>query len=188
MAMVHLEIDGRKVEVPEGASVLEAARSAGADIPTLCHIEGLEPYGGCRLCLVEIEGFRNGLASACSTPAAEGMRVGTATDLVVALRREVLSLILAEHPSDCFNCKKSGDCGLHRYCAEYGVVKTITGDEKRDSVPDISSPFISLDRNKCILCGKCVRVCERLQLCDVLDFSRRGRGTRIGPAFDLSLA
>ncbi|MGB4571741.1 MAG: formate dehydrogenase subunit alpha [Rectinemataceae bacterium] len=185
--MLSISIDGKRLSVPEGSTILDAARGAGISIPTLCHIDGLEKYGGCRLCMVEVEGSRSGVQAACTTPVFEGMVVHSSSPEVIDLRKSVLSMILAEHPADCFNCKKMGECRLHEYCAEYGLVKIETGLEKTNFPPDVSNPFFSLDRNKCILCGKCVRTCESLQCSDVLCFAGRGRSARISPAFDLPM-
>ncbi|MEN6476553.1 MAG: 2Fe-2S iron-sulfur cluster-binding protein, partial [Rectinema sp.] len=185
--MLSISIDGKRLSVPEGSTILDAARGAGISIPTLCHIDGLEKYGGCRLCMVEVEGSRSGVQAACTTPVFEGMVVHSSSPEVIDLRKSVLSMILAEHPADCFNCKKMGECRLHEYCAEYGLVKIETGLEKRNFPPDVSNPFFSLDRNKCILCGKCVRTCESLQCSDVLCFAGRGRSARSSPAFDLPM-
>jgi NADH dehydrogenase/NADH:ubiquinone oxidoreductase subunit G len=182
--MVSLTIDGRQIEAEEGSLLLDVLREEGIDVPTLCHVEGLEGYGGCRLCMVAIEGSKTGIAAACVTPVAEGQVINSSTPEILALRRTILEMLLAVHPTDCFNCKKLGDCKLHEYCSQYGVVKIETGLEIRDCPPDVSNPFISLDRNKCVLCGACVRICERLQCSEVLTFALRGRGTRVSPAFD----
>ncbi len=185
--MVQLHIDGRPVSVSDGSTILDAARAAGIDIPTLCHIDGLEKYGGCRLCMVEVEGSKSGVQAACTTPARSGMVVRTDTKDVLDLRRAVLAMILAEHPADCFNCKKMGACSLHEYSMEYGVTKAVTGLEKHSYPPDVSGPFFNVDRNKCILCGKCVRTCESIQCSEVLTIAGRGRSARIAPAFDVPM-
>lgn len=181
--MITLTIDNRSVSVPSGTTVLEAARTIGAEIPTLCWLEGLDAWGSCRICMVEIQGHRGGMAPSCATPAAEGMVVQTSTPEVRKLRTQVLEMLLATHHADCFNCRKNGACELLDYCREYGVVKVETGLEVRRHVPDTSNPFFNVDRNKCILCGRCVRICGEVQSSHVIDFTGRGQSTAIKPDF-----
>ncbi|MDP2792226.1 MAG: molybdopterin-dependent oxidoreductase, partial [Rectinemataceae bacterium] len=185
--MINLSIDGHTVTIGDGTTVLEAARSIGRKIPTLCWLEGLEGYGGCRLCMVEVEGSKSGVAAACTLPVAEGMKVRTESPEIRALRKTVLEMILAMHPADCFNCKKIGSCELHEYCREYGVVKVETGLEIHGRAPDISHPFFNYDKNKCILCGRCVRVCGELQCSRVLDISKRGGKAQVIADFNQPL-
>jgi formate dehydrogenase major subunit len=186
--MITLTIDDRSITVEAGTSVLAAARGAGAAVPTLCWLEGLDAWGSCRLCMVEIKGFpRGGVAAACSTPVAEGMVVHTSTPEVRKLRKEVLELTLATHHADCFNCRKNGACELLELCREYGVTKVETGLEVRNLRPDTSHPFFNVDANKCILCGRCVRACGELQAAHVLDFTGRGKNARIMPDFGDSM-
>ncbi len=184
--MTTLRIDGRAACVPGSATILEAARGLGIEIPTLCHIPGLEAHGGCRVCMVEVEGSKTGFMPACATPVAEGMVVRTDSPGAVAMRKAVLEMILAEHSSDCFNCKKSGACALHEYCRIHGVVKVETGLEKKFRKPDVSHPFFNFDPDKCILCGKCVRTCESLQCSGVIGFAGRGRSARVAPDWGFS--
>ncbi len=181
--MTTLRIDGRIASVPGSATILDAAHCLGIDIPTLCHIPGLDAYGGCRVCMVEVEGSKTGFLPACATPVAEGMVVRTDSAAAIAMRKTVLEMILAEHPSDCFNCKKMGACSLHEQCREHGVVKVESGLEKNLRKPDTSHPFFNFDPDKCILCGKCVRTCESLQCSAVLGFAGRGGSSRISPDY-----
>jgi len=186
VAEVTLTIDGQRVTVPEGITVLEAARRAGIFIPTLCHDDRLSPWGGCRLCVVEIKGMR-GLPASCVTAVAEGMVVETASPAVIEARKEILSLLLANHPQDCLTCSKSGDCRLQDYAYLYGV----RGDEyqgERHNYPlEEDNPFFIRDMNKCILCGKCVRACAEVQGRSAIDFAYRGFNTRVTPPLDVTL-
>lgn len=186
--MISFTVDGRPLYVSEGTTVLEAARAAGIYIPTLCHIEGLEGYGGCRVCLVEVEGSRTGCSTACTLLAAEGMVVRTDSEAALELRRAVLEMILAEHPADCFNCKHSGACLLHELAARYGVEKTPSGIERSGFPIDESNPFFTLDPNRCILCAKCVRTCAEIQCSDVYEISDRGSRSSVSPGFGDLLA
>lgn len=184
--MVSLTIDGRRVEVPAGTTVLEAAAKAGAFIPTLCHDPELTGAGACRLCVVEISGMRN-LPAACVTQVSEGMEVQTASPAVIEARRTILELLLAGHPEDCMTCDKAGDCRLQDYGYLYGVRSSPFKGEKRAHPIDDTHPFILRDPNKCILCGKCVRVCAEVQGRSVVDFAYRGFATQVMPAFNLPL-
>ncbi|MDM7934720.1 MAG: 2Fe-2S iron-sulfur cluster-binding protein, partial [Methanothrix sp.] len=206
---MQLTIDGRQVEVPEGVSVREAARLAGIEIPGLCDHPDLEPYGGCRLCLVEIEGIR-GYPSSCTTPAAEGMRVRTDTPPLAEMRRSILEIILSQHPSGCLLCDRAGRCdevrgGMRkapkatgcRYCPKDGRCELQRAAEQvgldRIDHPRLSSesgvvrgPFFDRDPDLCILCGRCVRVCQA-QGSGAISFLFRGFETRIGTAYDRPL-
>lgn len=187
METVSLTIDGRPVTVPAGTTVLEAASAAGITIPTLCHDPELTAVGACRLCVVEIAGMRN-LPASCVTQVSEGMEVQTASPAVIEARRTILELLLASHPQDCLACDKAGDCRLQDYAYRYGIRSSPFRGETHAYAVDASHPFILRDLNKCILCGKCVRVCAEVQGRSVIDFAYRGFGTRVIPAFDLPLA
>lgn len=180
--MVNLTIDGRPVSVPEGTTVLEAAREVGIDIPNLCYDKHLTPAGACRMCIVAIEGFRN-LATACTTVVSEGMVVHTETPEIVEARKTILDLILANHPQDCLTCEKTGDCRLQDLCYRYGVKATSFSGERRNLPKDSGNHLIERDYNKCILCGKCVRVCAEIQGVSAVDFVGRGFQTVVDTAF-----
>lgn len=180
---LDITINGRKVEAEKGETLLSASRRAGVFIPTLCHIEGMTPTGACRLCVVEIEG-RNGLAPSCATPAVAGMKIWTHSPRAVAARRTIVELLLARHPDDCLYCSRHGSCQLQDLAEELGVRRRRFPAEVQKSRLDISSPAIIRDPAKCILCGKCVRVCEEVQGVGAIDFSGRGSETRIATAFD----
>jgi len=186
VSTVTLTIDGIKVTVPEGTTVLEAARQAGIAIPTLCHDPELSAPGACRLCVVEIQNMRN-LPASCVTTAAEGMVVSTCSETVVEARRTILELLLANHPEDCLTCAKSGECALQDYAYQYGVRKAGFAGERHDYPLDESNPFIVRDLNKCILCGKCVRACDEIQGRTVINFAFRGFATKVATPMDLPL-
>lgn len=204
---VRLRIDQQLVEVNAGLTILEAARTVGLYIPTLCAHEQLLPFGGCRLCVVEVDGMR-GFPTACTTPVAEGMVVRTHTAQLQQLRGEILRLILSEHPAGCLICNEREECRDYvgtirkagvttgcRYCPNdrqcelqelverlgindigYPVYYRGLRVEKED-------PFYDRDYNLCVLCGRCVRVCQEIRLANTLSFNQRGRHTVIGPAF-----
>lgn len=184
---VTLTIDGIQITVPMGTSVLDAARMAGIDIPTLCHDPELSKPGACRLCVVEIEGMRN-LPASCVTQVADGMVVRTDSPPVREARKTILELLLANHPQDCLTCQKSGECSLQDYAYRYGVRESSLSGERHAYPLDESNPFIVRDNNKCILCGKCVRACEEVQGRSIINFAYRGFDTRVTPALDLQLA
>jgi len=185
--MVNLTINNQKVTVPKGTTILEAAKSLGIDIPTLCYDKDLSIAGSCRLCMVEIEGSHK-LASACSTLVAEGMVVQTESPKVVEARRMILNLLLANHPQDCLTCEKTGDCKLQDYCYRYGVkASSFPGTKKRLPI-DSENHLIERDPNKCILCGKCVRVCAEVQVTNAIDFANRGFETTVTTPFDRPLS
>jgi predicted molibdopterin-dependent oxidoreductase YjgC len=185
--MVSLTIDGRPVEVPQGATVLDAARKLGIDIPTLCYEKDLSIAGACRLCVVELEGFKKNLPASCALPAAEGMVVFTDSPKVQEARRVLLELIIANHPLDCLTCEANGKCKLQEYCYRYGVKDSRYEGEQRRYTIDEGNPFIERDMEKCILCGKCVRVCHEVQGVGAIDFAKRGFDTKIATFFDRSL-
>ena len=178
MSTVNLTIDGKKVKVSEGTTVLEAAESLGIEIPTLCHHRDLVPFGACRLCVVEVDGAKS-LVASCSYPVSNRMKVRTDTERVIRARRLAIDLLLSAHPADCLTCEKSGVCLLQKYAYEYGVEGSSFDGEKYDHVIDISNPFIEKDLNKCILCGKCVRICEEVQNISAIDFAQRGFNTTV---------
>ena len=162
MAEVSLTIDGTKVEAREGATVLEAARDAGIYIPSLCADPDLEPYGGCRLCLVEIENVE-GLPASCTTPVAEGIVVRTDTSRVNEVRRRIVELLLSDHADNCLLCPQNQHCELQRIAAYLSIDQQRFKKLERPPLIDSSNPFFIRDSSKCILCGKCVRICAEVQ-------------------------
>lgn len=205
-----MEIDHREVSFPEGVNVLRAAELNGIYIPSLCSHKDLSPFGGCRMCVVEIEGMR-GYPLACSTEAVQGMKVLTDTARLRDMRREVLQLILSEHPSSCLVCDEKGECvefqhtirktGVTtgcRYCPNDQQCELQTVVEKigleaidypiyyRGYEAEHDDPFFDRDYNICILCGRCVRMCQELRGAAVLAFNHRGPNVKIGPAYGKS--
>src|SRR5690554_3545203 len=167
--MISLTINGQKATVKKGTTILEAAKSIGIDIPTLCNDPRITPHGSCRMCVVEIEGS-NKLATSCSTPAGDGMAILTETKKTTEARKTVLDLLLSNHPLDCLTCEKAGDCDLQDLCYKYDIKESSFAGEKLTGEIDRSNPFYDRDPNKCILCGKCVYVCAQLQCMNAIGF------------------
>lgn len=186
MDKVTLTIDGIQVTVDAGITVLEAARQSGIKIPNLCYDKDLTKPGACRICVVEIDGMRN-LPASCVTVVAEGMVVKTKSEPVVETRKTILELLLANHPEDCLTCERTGNCRLQEYAYEYGVRQGAFAGERSNHPIDDSNPFLVRDMNKCILCGKCVRICEEKVGRSIYSFINRGFRTKVGPAMDLPL-
>lgn len=178
---IKLTINGEQVEVEKGATVLEAALGAGIYIPTLCYAPDLKPYGGCRLCVVEIEGMR-GLVSSCTTPATDGMVVRTETERVNRARRITMELIIANHHGDCLTCAKNQNCELLRIARYLGIEQPEI-DRLRKSTEvlpmDESHPAFLRDPNKCILCGQCVRACHEIAVVGAIDLAFRGNSAKV---------
>lgn len=181
--MVTFTMNGRKIMAEEGTYILDAARENGIDIPNLCYDKGLAPFGGCRLCLVEIEGSKK-LVASCSVKVKEGMVVYTESEKVVKVRKDILDLLLSNHPVDCLTCDKVGKCKLQDYAYRYGIGKGSYKGEKKNYAIDTLNPVMERDQNKCVLCGKCVRVCKEVQITNAIDFSGRGFNTKITTGFD----
>ena len=183
MGKIQLTIDDQKVSVDEGASVLEAARAHGIYVPTLCHSPTLAPYGGCRMCIVEIEGT-GGLPTACTTGAADGMVVRTDTEKVNRVRRMVCEMLIADHPADCLSCSSNQRCELQKVASHLGVSQKRLGRIERESIRDESNPFFTRDLSKCILCGLCVRTCQELRQVGAIEIAGRGGESRVAPFAD----
>ena len=188
METMNVKINGREYAVPKGATVLEAARYAGVEIPTLCYLKEINEIGACRLCLVEVKGAR-GMVAACVYPANEGMEIFTNTQKVIAARKQNLELVLSAHNKKCLSCVRSTNCELQKLCNENAV-----DSEKFDAVTespstlDNSSVSIVRDNSKCILCRRCVAACKKLQGIGVIGANNRGYDTEIGCAFESELA
>lgn len=171
--MVTLTIDGRTATVPEGTTVLEAARSLGIDIPTLCYLEEINEIGACRLCVVEVQGQR-ALSASCVLPAAEGMVVRTNCPEVRESRRKTLELLLSDHPFDCPTCERNLKCELQELAYRFNITGVRYQGERRRLAMDDVSPALVLEPEKCINCGRCVAVCREVQSVGVYDMIDRG--------------
>jgi formate dehydrogenase alpha subunit len=178
--MPILTVNGRTVTVERGETVLDACRDAGVFVPTLCDDPDLEPYGGCRLCIVKIEGLR-GMPTACTTPMVDGMKVTTEDPEILDVRRWTTQLLLADHPLDCATCVQNGSCGLQDVAEHLGVRERILRPMAREAKIDDSNACYSIDMRKCILCGKCVRACEEVQHLGAIDLVRRGYASAVEP-------
>jgi formate dehydrogenase alpha subunit len=185
---ITLTIDGQGVAVAPGATLLDAAQQAGVYLPTLCADDHLEPYGACRLCLVAVEGDRRPMLPACTTPATDGMVVRTSSDLIDRTRRNIVELLLSNHPEDCLTCPQNGRCDLQEVAAYVGVRQRRFRGEKSAYPIDSSNPFYEQDLNRCILCGKCVRTCDEIQGRGAIHYAYRGFQTKIAAPLDRSLA
>ncbi|MEI6449877.1 MAG: 2Fe-2S iron-sulfur cluster-binding protein, partial [Actinomycetes bacterium] len=185
--MPTLTIDHIKVEVPEGATVLQAARQAGVKIPTLCYLDDVQSIGACRVCLVEVEGART-LVASCSQPASDGMVVKTNSGKVRDGRQMVVELLLSEHDGDCQTCGRSADCELRTLALDLGIGELRYKGEKTFKMIDDSTPALIRDTGKCISCRRCVTVCNEIQQVGGLFAQGRGFATLIGPAFSQNLS
>ncbi len=211
MDTITLTINDKEISTRKGQTVLEAAQGAGIYIPTLCHHPSLPPYGSCRMCIVEIKGMR-GFPTACTTPAAEGMVAQTNTPQIQQLRRNILELLFSEHPHACFTCErkercqpldiclrnvavtercvtcpKNGRCELQKV-ADYVGFRELTLPYTYKALPiERDSPFFDRDYNLCILCGRCVRVCQEIRAVGAIAFTYRGSQAMVGTAFDYPL-
>lgn len=173
MAVKTLKIDDQDIAIAEGASILEAAKEAGVRIPTLCFLEGVSSVGACRLCLVEIEGS-NKLLPACVTEVAEGMVVHTQTDKLQEYRRMAVELIFAEGNHVCSICVANGNCELQDVAIEVGMDHSRFAYRFPDRGVDLSHDLFGIDHNRCILCTRCVRVCDEIEGAHVWDIANRG--------------
>ena len=187
MDMVNVKINGIAVSVPKGSTILEAARVAGVEIPTLCYLKEINEIGACRLCVVEATGAR-GLVTACVYPVAEGMEVQTNSARVQKARRTTLELILSTHEKKCLSCVRSTNCELQKLCRDYGVEDSGKYDGFRPQYElDISAAHLVRDNNKCVLCRRCVAACNQ-QFVSVIGANDRGIDTHIGTPFEKKLA
>ncbi|MEP6874221.1 MAG: formate dehydrogenase subunit alpha [Burkholderiales bacterium] len=183
---VTLEIDGNQVTVPKGTSLMRAAADAGIQVPKLCATDSLEPFGSCRLCLVEIDG-RKGFPASCTTPAEPGMKVRTQTPKLQDLRKGVMELYISDHPLDCLTCSANGNCELQDMAGVTGLRNVrygFDGANHLNTETDESNPYFTYDASKCIVCNRCVRACEETQGTFALTISGRGFESRVSPGMD----
>ena len=187
MGDITIKINGMDVTAPAGSTILEAARLAHIEIPTLCYLKEINEIGACRMCVVEVKGART-LVTACVYPINEGMEVWTNTPKVIESRKKTLQLLLSNHRKECLSCVRSGNCELQQLCRDLGVTDEHKYDgEMLESEIDTSAAHMIRDNSKCILCRRCVAVCEKVQGIGVIGANERGFKTYIGSAFDMGL-
>ena len=184
--MINLTIDGLNVSVPEGTTILEAARTAGIDIPTLCFLKDINEAGDCRMCIVEVEG-RRGFATSCIQKVEEGMVVKTNSKDVSEAREVVLDLILSNHHKDCLTCVRNGNCELQKLAQRYNKQDILYSGELCEHEIDCGSPSIVRDFNKCVLCRRCVATCKKVQKIGAIDVANRGFNSCVSTVDNLSL-
>jgi NADH-quinone oxidoreductase subunit G/NADP-reducing hydrogenase subunit HndD len=184
--MVELTINDIKVNAEEGMTILDAAKSVGIHIPTLCHMKDLFPTGACRICVVEVDGMR-GLTPSCAYPVMQGMKVQTNTPRVRIARKTIVELLIENHPQDCLVCVRNKNCELQDLSERYNVREHRYCGEKKDHAIDISSASMERDPAKCILCGRCVRTCGEIQNIGAIDFTNRGFKSNVTTPFNKGL-
>ncbi len=184
--MFEITANNRRIEAEPGETILSALTRAGIHVPTLCHMKKLTPTGACRLCVVEVRGMP-GLVPSCSTPVEAGMVISTNSPRVIEARKLIIELLLADHPDDCLYCVRSGSCKLQKFAQDYGIRERVFKPRRGGNTLDVTSPAIVFDQAKCILCGKCVRVCNEIQKVAAIEFTGRGSNMNVAPAFHDSL-
>jgi predicted molibdopterin-dependent oxidoreductase YjgC len=180
---IRVEIDGTECTGPKGSTILDIAKANDIYIPTLCYDPRMQPYGACRLCLVEVEGAR-GLLPACYAEATDGMVVKTTTETLERIRKTLVELLLSDHEMECQGCTQSGRCELQELANRYGITESPFVGEKHEYVEHVENPFVMRDYNKCIMCGRCIRICREVQGVGVYDFVNRGFKAIPGTPFD----
>jgi NADP-reducing hydrogenase subunit HndD len=187
METVNIKINGMPIQAPKGSTILEAAKLASIDIPTLCFLKDINEIGACRICVVEVKGARS-LVAACMYPISEGMEITTNSPKVVASRKKTLELILSDHDRKCLSCVRSTNCELQKLCNDLRVENEYLYDGSRTHYElDNTSAHMVRDNNKCILCRRCAAVCEKVQGIGVIGANERGFDTNISCAFDMGL-
>ncbi len=187
MANVKVKINGMEVSAPEGSTILEAARLANIEIPTICFLKDINEIGACRMCIVEVTGAKS-LVTACVYPVSDGMEVWTNTPKVLSSRKKTLELLLSDHDRKCLSCVRSGKCELQKLCHDYKVDDVSIYEGEKNTFPlDTSADHMVRDNNKCILCRRCVASCAYTQGIGVIGANQRGFRTNIGSAFGMGL-
>jgi iron-only hydrogenase group A len=186
MEDIKIKVNGKWVSALQGETILEVVQRNGIKVPTLCHLKDRFPSGACRMCVVEVEG-RKGLVPSCSEPISDQMAIVTNSQRVINARTSIIELLLANHVDDCLYCERNMNCELQSLSNEYHVTERRLFGRKQNHQLDISSPSIVRDPSKCILCGRCVRVCEEVEAVSAIDFIGRGNTTMIGTAFNKGL-
>jgi NADH-quinone oxidoreductase subunit G len=184
--MIKLTIDGEQVSVKEGTTIIEAARLINIEIPHLCYFKGLIPDGSCGICIVEIEGER-GVARSCIRQVQEGMKVHTGTPNLRATRKVLVELIMSNHPKECLSCERNQNCELLKLGSGLCIKEIRFANSKQERQLDTSSPSIVRDPAKCVLCGRCIRVCNEIQTVGAIDFTRRGPELKVTTFMDKGL-
>lgn len=183
-ALLRLRINGTGVEAPRGSTILEAAKSLGIEIPALCYHPKVTLTGACRVCLVEANGAP---VTSCTTTVEEGMEVITNSPYIEEMRRDIIDLILSDHPYDCMVCEKAGECELQELAYRYSIRTPLFTGERRIYPKRDGNPFIERDMEKCILCARCVKVCDEVQGVGAIDIAYRGFSAKVCPPFERDL-
>lgn len=182
MDRINITIDGKEINGERGQTILETAKSHGIHIPVLCYHPAAEPAGACRVCVVEVEGFSS-LVASCTQPIARGMVVNTKSERVLGARRLVVELLLSSGNHNCLVCESSGECLLQELAYELGIEEQHFDKASKNNEIENNNPMIIRDMDRCIICGRCVRACNEVQVNRVLDFQYRGYNTTVGPAY-----
>jgi NADH-quinone oxidoreductase subunit G/NADP-reducing hydrogenase subunit HndD len=186
VTMIELTINNIHVKAEEGMTILDAAKSVGISIPTLCHMKDLFPTGACRMCIVEVDGMR-GLTPSCAYPVMQGMNVNTNSSRVRRARKTIVELLVENHPQDCLVCVRNKNCELQDLSEKFGLREHRFAGEKKDHAIDISSASMERDPAKCILCGRCVRTCNEIQKVGAIDFTNRGFKSNVTTPYNKGL-
>lgn len=175
----EIEVNSRKIEARKGETILATLTRNGIKVPTLCNLKELSPTGACRICVVEVDGYNN-LVASCSQPVENGMKIRTHSPRVIKARRTLVELLLSNHPDDCLYCERNGKCELQNLSVELNIRDRRIVGKKSNLKLDMSSPSIVRDLAKCILCGRCIRTCDEIQSVSTLEFLNRGSKTKVG--------
>ena len=181
---VRLRINSQIIDVAAGKTILEAAKEIGISIPALCNHPMISQSGACRVCIVEVNGSP---MTSCTTPVEDDMEIVTNSPYIEDLRKDTIDLILSDHPFDCMVCQKTGECELQELAYTYNIREPIFSGERRIYTKKDGNPFIERDMEKCILCGRCVKICDEVQGVGAIDFAYKGFGTKVCPPFERDL-